>query len=382
MTDAATEVSAHRRRQWLWLILTVAVLAAVVLLLFGTEDTADVERTAAPPPAAAVSVLTVAPGPARAAVSVFAELRPRWDAELRSAVSGRILAVHEGALAGARVAKGTPLFSIEKTRYETAVAAAELTLEQSKLTLLQARNKVTVAERQFARDGVSPPNDLALHLPQLRIAERNVASARAQLRAALRELEESEVTAPFSGFVTRRLASLGQTVSAGDPLLQLSDDHQFEIAAELSQQNWKLLKQPLSGQKADLYHRDGRLLGQARIRQGGGFLDPKTRQVRIFLDVTDPQDRVLAGDFLRVTFRGRVLSGTLTLPESTLTRAGHVWLVDGDSLLQRITPKVLFRSEGSFTISAPEGTGPWQVAKTPLASFLPGQRVSPKPAEG
>ncbi|MEX0301884.1 MAG: efflux RND transporter periplasmic adaptor subunit, partial [Leisingera sp.] len=173
-----------------------------------------------------------------------------------------------------------------------------------------------------------------------------------------------------------------QTVSAGDPLLQLSDDHQFEITAELSQQDWKLLKQPLSGQKADLYHRDGRLLGQARIRQGGGFLDPKTRQVRIFLDVTDPQETVLAGDFLRVSFRGRELANTLTLPESTLTRAGHIWQVDGGNLLQQITPRVLFRKEGTITIAAPEGAGPWRVAKTPLASFLPGQRVSPKPAEG
>ena len=382
MTDATKETPASRGRQWLWLVLSVMVLAAVVLLLFETEDTADVEAAAAPPPAPQVSVLTAAAGPARAAVSVFAELRPRWDAELRSAVSGRILMVHEGALAGTRVTEGTPLFSIEKTRYETAVAAAELALEQARLTLLQARNKVTVAKRQFARDGASPPNDLALHLPQLRIAERNVASAETQLQAALRELEDTAVTAPFSGFVTRRLASLGQTVSAGDPLLQLSDDHQFEITAQLSQEDWSLLEQPLSGQMADLFHRDGRLLGQARIRQGGGFLDPKTRQVRIFLDVTEPQDGVLAGDFLRLAFRGRVLSGTLTLPESTLTRAGHVWLVDGDSLLQRFTPKVLFRSQGTITIAAPEGTGPWRVAKTPLASFLPGQRVSPKPAEG
>ncbi|MGR3760671.1 efflux RND transporter periplasmic adaptor subunit [Roseobacteraceae bacterium NS-SX3] len=382
MANGKPKTPARRGRQWLWLIVSLAVLAAVVLLLFETEDTADVERTATPPPAPAVSVLAVAPGPARAVVSVYAELRPRWDAELRSAVSGRILAVHDGALAGARAAKGTPLFSIEKTRYETAVAAAELTLEEAKLTLLQARNRVIVAQRQFARDGASPPNDLALHLPQLRIAERNVASAKAQLQTALRELADCEVTAPFSGFVTRRLASLGQTVSAGDPLLQLSDDRQFEIAAGLSQENWKLLQQPVNGQAADLYHRNGQALGQARIRQGGGFLDPKTRQMRIFLDVTDPQEAVLAGDFLRVTFRGRELSSTLTLPEGTLTRAGHIWLVDGANLLQRVTPKVLFRHQGNITIAAPKGTGPWRVAKTPLASFLPGQRVSPKPAEG
>lgn len=382
MTELKMETPARRGRQWLWLLLSVAVLAAVVLLLSETEDTADVERAAGPPPAPTVTVLTVAPAPARAVVPVYAELRPRWDAELRSAVSGRILAVHDGALAGARVAQGAPLFSVEKTRYETAVAAARMTLEEAKLTLLRARNNVTVAERQFARDGASPPNDLALRLPQLRIAERNAASAQAQLQAALRELENTEVAAPFSGIVTRRMASLGQTVSPGEPLLHLSDDRQFEITAELSQDDWKLLEQPVSGQAAELFHRNGQPLGQARIRQGGGFLDQKTRQMRIFLEVTEPQEAVLAGDFLRVDFRGRKLANTLTLPESTLTRAGHVWLVDGDNRLQRLAPDILFRSGGSITIAAPGGPGPWRVARTPLASFLPGQRVSPQTAEG
>ncbi|MEW2912607.1 efflux RND transporter periplasmic adaptor subunit [Leisingera sp. JC11] len=382
MANTTPKAPARRGRQWLCLAVSVAVLATVVLLLFETEDTADVTRTAAPPPAPAVSVIAVSPGPARAVVSAYAELRPRWDAELRSAVSGRILSVHAGALAGSRAAEGTSLFSIEKTRYKTAVAAAELSLEQARLSLLQARNKVTVAQRQFARDGASPPNDLALHLPQLRIAERNVAAAKAQLQTAQRDLADCEVTAPFSGFVTRRLASLGQTVNAGDPLLQLADDRQFEITAGLSQEDWKLLQQPVTGQMADLYHRNGQPLGQARIRQGGGFLDQKTRQMRIFLEITDPQQAVLAGDFLRVAFRGRELSNTLTLPEGTLTRAGHIWLVDGAGLLQRITPRVLFRHGGNITIAAPDGTGPWQVARTPLASFLPGQRVSPKPADG
>ena len=382
MAELTTENPTRRGRQWLWLMVSVAVLAAVVLLLFETEGTVDAARTSAPPPAPAVSILTVAPGTARAVISVYAELRPRWDAEIRSAVSGRILAVHGGALAGARVAQGAPLFSVEKTRYETAVATARMALEEAKLTLLRAQNNVTVARRQFARDGASPPNDLALRLPQQRIAERNLAAARMQLQAALHELEDTEVTAPFAGIVTLRLASLGQTISPGEPLLHLSDDRQFEITAELSQEDWSLLEQPVTDQAADLFHRNGQPLGQARIRQGGGFLDPETRQMRIFLDVAKPQQAVLAGDFLRVAFRGREIANTLTLPESTLTQGGHLWLVDGNNLLQRVAPDVLFRNGGSITIAAPDGRGPWRVAKTPLASFLPGQRVSPKPAEG
>ena len=85
------------------------------------------------------------------------------------------------------------------------------------------------------------------------------------------------------------MASLGQNGSAGEAaLVHLSDDSQFELVAELSQADWALADHPIAGAKARLYtSRQGAPLGEAQIRQGGGFLDQNTRQVRVFLDVAD-----------------------------------------------------------------------------------------------
>lgn len=368
---------------WLWITLALALLAAVLALVAVTEDTAQVTRTSAPPPAPVVTVLEARPAAVTAAVTAFGDLRPRWDAEIRAAVPGRITQVHPAALAGARVEAGTPLVSIERTPYETAVAAAELSLEEARLALWQAENGVTLARAEFQRAGTAPPNDLALRLPQLRIAERTVISAQAQLDAARRRLADTQVTAPFSGFVTRRMVSLGQTVAEGEPLVHLSDDRQFELIVALSPADWALLDHPIAGTDATLRHRRGTPLGQARVRRGGGFLDPQTRQPRIFLEVLDPGDGVLAGDYVRVEFAGRTLADTLTLPDSALTRAGLVWLVDDEDRLQRLEPQILFHTDGAVVIAAPEGplpeaASPWRVAVTPLASFLPGQRVTPQ----
>lgn len=370
------------KRRWLWIILSVGTLIAVLTLLWDAEDTIDVSARAIPPAAPVISVIEAARAPAQASVSVFAELRPRWDAEIRTAVSGRIVTVYDNALSGARVTKGTPLFTIQRTRFETAVATAEVTLEQSRLDVLQAENQVAIAERQFARDEVDPPNELALNLPQLRIAKRALAAAEAQLIEARRQLADTDVTAPFSGIVTQRMASLGQTVSAGEALLHLSDDQQFELVAELSQTEWSLLNHPVTGRKAHLFHRNGQKLGKARIRQGGGFLDPNTRQIRVFLDVSDDEAAILSGDFLRVVFAGRILDNTLTLPDAALTRAGFIWFVDSDNVLVRHEPDVLFRIEDKIVIAAPNGADVWKVATTPLTSFLPGQRVTPQQSEG
>lgn len=366
----------------MWIVVSFGALLAVLALIWDVEDTADVTSRGAPPVAPIVSVIEVERAQAQASVSIFAELTPRWDAEVRAAVSGRIVKVFDAALAGTRVASGTPLFAIQRTQFETAVAQAEYSLEQARLTLWQAQNQVRIAERQFERDSAEPPNELALKVPQLRIAERGLNAAEIQLKAARRQLADTEVTAPFSGFVTERLASLGQTVSTGEALLSLSDDRQFELAAHLSHAEWSMLDHPVAGTEARLYRRNGEMLGTARVRQGGGFLDPNTRQVRVFLDVSGADAAVLSGDFLEIVFEGRLLPNTLTLPEGTMTRGGHVWFIDAENKLERHQPHVLFRSDCAITISAPDGAGPWRVAKTPLASFLPGQRVTAHLTEG
>lgn len=379
-TDTTLDRSPPKRR-WLWIVLSVGALLAVWTLLWEVEDTADVTERETQPAAPLVSVVEVDLHDTQARITVFAELRPRWDAEIRAAVSGRIVQVHDAALAGTHVSKGTPLLAIQRTQFETTVADAELAVEQSQLMLLQAKNQVTVATRQFERDSVDPPNALALNMPQLRIAERGLAASEAQLAAARRQLADTEVTAPFSGFVTKRFASLGQTVSAGEALLHLSDDSFFELVAEVSQEEWSLLDHPVAGREATLFHRDGQPLGTARIRQGGGFLDPDTRQVRIFMEVADPEAAILSGDFLRVVFNGRVLKDVLTLPTASLTRNGYIWFVDANDHLKRVTPDILFRSGDMITIAAPASEGPWKVATAPLASFLPGQRVTSQLAE-
>ena len=373
--------SSRARRRRLWVVVSLVVLAGVVVLLFSTEDSADVTRTTSPPALPVVTVMNATSAEAVATISRFAELRPRWDSEIRAAVSGRIINVHDAALAGERVEAGAPLFSIEKTPYETALAAAELGLEQAKLALLQAKSKAALARQEVDLLNVSAPNELALRLPQVRIAERALASAEAQLAEAQRQLSDTDVTAPFSGIITKRMASLGQTVAVGEALLHLSDDRQYELAVELNETDWALLEHPIAAQNARLFHRNGAPLGEARIRQGGGYLDTQTRQPRIFLDVANPGESLIAGDFVRVELTGRTVANTLTVPEAALTRSGHIWMVDADNLLVRIAPEILFRADGDLIVAAPEDGGPWRIATTPLASFLPGLEVAPRAQE-
>ncbi|MDE0970380.1 MAG: efflux RND transporter periplasmic adaptor subunit [Octadecabacter sp.] len=371
-----------RMTRGIWIILSVGLLVTVGTILAVTEDTPDVTQVNAPPALQIVSVKNLAVSDVTASVETFAEVHPRWSADIRAAVGGRIVEVHEAALAGAQVPAGAILFQIESTQYDTVVAAAELSLAEADFALLQAENKTNVSQRQFERDTTSVPNDLALHLPELRISERGVVSAEAQLRAAQQQLADTTITAPFSGFITERLISLGQTVTSGEPLLKLVDDKQFEMTAELSRESWALLDHPITEQVVQIVDTIGTPMGTAIVRQGGGFLDQNTRQYRVFLEVNETNDQsILSGDFLRVLLTGRVLKDTLSLPDTALTRTGQVWFVDQNDQLVRFAPDILFRLSDQIVIKAPESDHKHRVAITPLASFLPGQRVAPHSLE-
>lgn len=365
-----------RRRRWLWITFALLLFVAVISVLSFTEDTVDVARKKVPPAAPTVSTETVKSSTETIEISGFSEIRPRWSAELKAAVSGRIFKVMDRSLAGERVAAGETLILIENSRYAAELAEAELALKRAKLALWQARNANLVARKDFERSGKSAPNDLALKLPQLNIAQSALASAQARVTAATRQLNDATVLAPFAGFVTKRFVSPGQSVNVGDRLVKLADNTTYELAVELSRKNWNLLQKPLSGLTARVSDDSGKIVTHARVRQGGGFLDEATRQYKVFLQISGRRaERVLSGDFVRVTLPGITLKRALNIPASALTQEGHVWHVDAGGHLRRMTPEVLFRRQDRVVIAAPGGGNIWRIVITPLASFLPGQRV-------
>jgi multidrug resistance efflux pump len=90
-------------------------------------------------------------------------------------------------------------------------------LEQARASLAEAEATRDEARRasEDRQDGPSPA-DLAL-------AQARVDNAAAQVAAAEAALANSEITAPFSGMVTRVNATAGETITAYQPVLQLAD---------------------------------------------------------------------------------------------------------------------------------------------------------------
>lgn len=311
-------------------------------------------------------------------IRVFAEIKPRWSVTLKAHVAGEIVAVKERALAGEHAHKGDLLIRIEDSDYKANLARAKQALATAKLNLFTEEDKAKRALRDRKESGIKPGSS-AITL-QLDIAHKAVASAQANINAAEMKKIYTSVVAPFSGIVTNRFVSIGQTVNVGEPLLNILDQSNLDIAVSLNNIQWQNLAINWHEQKAKIKNEQQDVIAMAKIKRGGGFVDPKTRQHKLFLEIDKSADsNVLAGDFVNVEIPGRSIANSLLIPASAYTRESTVWFVDEDNRLRYFPTNILFYLRDSVIVAAPKdrNSDDLKIVINPLASFIAGKEVLP-----
>jgi len=369
-------------RRFVWIALAFVVLAGVMMYLDTLEDVADVTETgdaAGPRP---VTFVEAEVSEHAGTISVFAEVVPRWQVDLRSRVAGIVNEVSPSALAGSRVADNTMLVTLEAAPYHASLEEARHNLQSAEFDLLKKEQKSNIALKDWraVNPGEAPP-DMAIHLPEVRVAEQSVAAAFARVGSAEFDLSSTTIRAPFDAIVTKRFVSPGQSVNVGDVLFSLLDDSQLDIRVSLSPAEWRLLAPNWEEGPASLFDDAGRLLGTAKVKRGGGFLEPQSRRYQLFLEVDRSADTLaLPGQFVRVSLPGKAIGNTLRIPESALTQSGFVWFLDPANRLQRYETSVLFRDGGKVVVRAPVETSEgetFRIVRLPMSAYLPGQTVKP-----
>ncbi|MFN3248592.1 efflux RND transporter periplasmic adaptor subunit [Roseibium album] len=369
-------------RKAIWIVLALVALVGVVLYLETLEDVAEVTETGAEVALRPVTVVDARIGNHAGTISVFAEVVPRWQVDLRSRVAGIVKDISPLALGGSRVPGDTVLLTLEEAPFLASVEEARHTLKNAEFGLRQKENKRDIALKDWR--AVNPdevPPEMAIHLPEVRVAEQSVAAAEARVGAAEFNLRSTTIRAPFNAIVTKRRVSPGQSVNEGDVLFSLLDDSQLDIRVSLSPNEWRLLAANWEDGRADLFDDAGSHIGTAKVKRGGGFLEPRSRRYQLFLEVDRSSETLaLPGQFVRVALQGQQVENTLRIPESALTQNGFVWFVDPADRLQRYEASALFRNSGDVVVKAPDdaSTGDvLRIVRLPMSAYLPGQVVAP-----
>ncbi|MEM9302327.1 MAG: efflux RND transporter periplasmic adaptor subunit [Pseudomonadota bacterium] len=151
------------------------------------------------------------------------------DSRLASEVEGVVI---WSAEVGDVVAAGDVIVRLDPRLLHVAERRAQATVER-----LEADLRLREEELRRAQD-LAKTNNASATLLDESLAARDgaraqLADARAMLERATDDLDRAALRAPFPGHVIERLASLGEYVSVGEPVLRLVDTQSLEIAVPI-----------------------------------------------------------------------------------------------------------------------------------------------------
>ena len=305
-----------------------ALPAALILATLALGACGDKAAAPAAPPAAAVTVVTLASAPVtltreltgRAEASQVAEVRPQ-----AGGIVERLLFTEGGS-----VRAGQPLYQLDQTAYRADAGSAQAAVARAQTALANARQK---AERtaELARTQMVSRQDNDNAQAALRQAQAELRAAQAGLQGANVPLGFSRVTAPISGRIGRSSVTRGALVTASQatPLatIQSLDPMYVEISqssAELLQLRREIEAGTLQGTAevpVDIILEDGSAYPQqGKLSFAEAMVDPATGAVALRVVVPNPDQLLLPGMFVRATIANARRQDAILAPQQGITR--------------------------------------------------------------
>ncbi|WP_051785689.1 efflux RND transporter periplasmic adaptor subunit [Endozoicomonas numazuensis] len=319
-------------------------------------------------------------------------VRPSIETSLVAEVAGVVTEVSPLFVSGGVFNKGDVLARIDASDYRVAVRQAEATLAASQARLKEESAKSQAESKSWTRSGRSLADapDLLLRKPFVEEASANVKAASAQLEKARRDLERTQIRAPYDGMVRDRSINLGQFVSMGTQAGSIFAIADAEVRLSLKPSDLTFINLPSAGDVVDepiaveLSQSMGNrtLMWEASLDRVEGVVDEQSRMHYVVARVDDPygltsdDDRfpLKAGSFVYARILGSELEGLFNLPRSAVYSDGKVLVIDEDSSLsfRQIIPVYADADSVYFSQGLAEGD---RVAVTPLANPVEGMRV-------
>lgn len=195
--------------------LRFGVVASAILVLAACDNAGSSKTAAAPPP----PPVTVAK-PLVKEVVERDEFTGRFDStawvDIRARVAGYLESVEFKD--GAMVREGDLLFVIDRRPFQATVAQADATLVSARARLEFAKQELDRVER-LTRSGNAPERQLDERRQQFLSAQADVNGAQGALTQARLDLGFTEVKAPISGKISRKLVTEGNLIRANETLL-------------------------------------------------------------------------------------------------------------------------------------------------------------------
>ncbi len=303
-------------------ICTSLPLLLSVSLLAGCDQSSVAGEETAPRPVKVV----MAAAEQDKIVSLPGVVRARIETDLAFRTLGRM--VSRKVDVGDLVHKGDVLAEIDPLTLQLAVKSAEADLRNAQAQWANAATTET-RKRRLLQSNAASIADHDLAEQQLKSATANVAKATASLAKAREQLGYAELKAEFDGVVTATSAEMGQTVSAGQPVLKLARLEQRDVVVDVPEAQFSNMR--LGDRFNVALQLDGRIQATGVVREIAPQADPNTRTYRLKIAIDQAPDIFRLGAVVTATPLVGERKQAIALPLSAIRHkdgASQVWVVD------------------------------------------------------
>lgn len=306
-----------------------------------------------PPELAAplVRVRTVEPTDLRLDVWGQGTVQPRTESNIVAEIDGRVLWVSPSLVSGGFFQEGDPLIRLDPTDYDLAVARTAATVESSASRRSLAR-KTLERNQALAKNGAISSLELDDAENNARVAEAVYREAEAAFQQARRNLDRTEIRAPFDGRVRSENIDVGQFLPKGGSIAKLYAVDFAEVRLPLADADLAFLDLDLANNQREAAGRGPevdlsadfagkRRHWKGRITRTEGEIDQRSRMVHVIVRVEDPYGAaaedggapLAVGLFVDATIAGRPLPNAVVLPREALRGGNRVFVIDQDNRL-------------------------------------------------
>ncbi len=326
-------------------------------------------------------------------------VQPQMRTVLTTEVGGKVVEMSPRFRPGSFFTQGELLVRVDPVNYETALVEAKAALAAAEAMLVDEKAKAEQAVEGWKALGRSgQPGLLLTRAHQVAKAQADVEAAKAQIRRGERDLERTELRAPYDGQVLRQAVDLGQVVNAGTDLGEIFGIDAVEVRLPVPEREMAYLKMPEwhRGQERGAEGAEVRLLAQAggkpslwtgRLVRVEGAVDEGTRQSIAVAVVEDPfgqradgQAPLKIGQFVEAEIVGTPLQDVLILPRTAVRAGNEIILITKENRLRRVTVEPLAGDLRQVVVSATTEKGPHDgdvLCVTPIPFPAEGARVLP-----
>jgi len=313
---------------------------AVLLFITGPKAEENVDPRPAPP----VEILEVSLGEHQVTIHTQGGIESRRETRIAAELSGRVVEVSPDFKRGGSVKEGQRLIQIDPSDFRAALARAESGLSEAKLALAQENARVEQARIDWERLGRgNTANPLALREPQFAAATAAAASAAAEVERATRDLERTEIRAPFDAGIREANAEVGTITRPGEMLAELYTSEDLEVRLPVPLEDFGFLQRDENGQPTGKITLTGTIGGRdfnwpAEAVRIDREIDRRTLSGHLIVKVLPSDDPLYrlppVGLFTRATITGDTLKNVAVIPREALREGGEALIVDATGKIE------------------------------------------------